>query len=320
MEKNANYALVGLSSLILFIGLVIFVVWLARISFSQEYDLYDIVFDGPVRGLNQGGEVHFNGIKVGEVTKIALDRTNPSRVIARARVTSDVPIRVDSYATLEPQGITGVNYVQITAGTPSKPLLKAVERAKCQSVGLNSCIPILKSQRSALSDLLEGGGTVLTRTIEALDRVNRVLSDQNIKSFSSTLSNVQAVSEELKEKKAIIGDAQTLIENLNEATKHADGILQSTQGMIDTDGKRSLKNIADASDEAKGAAKSLRTMIDKLQGPTTDFANNGLPQITASIYELQRAAQSLERLVNEIQKSPTGALGKGPAEEVKVKP
>ncbi|MDB5468181.1 MAG: hypothetical protein JWQ46_2943, partial [Phenylobacterium sp.] len=29
MEKNANYALVGLSSLILFLGLVIFVVWLA---------------------------------------------------------------------------------------------------------------------------------------------------------------------------------------------------------------------------------------------------------------------------------------------------
>ena len=87
MEKNANYALVGLSSLILFVGLVIFVVWLARLSFSQEYDLYDIVFQGPVRGLSQGGEVHFNGIKVGEVTKIALDRTNPSRVIARARVT-----------------------------------------------------------------------------------------------------------------------------------------------------------------------------------------------------------------------------------------
>ncbi|MBS0334369.1 MAG: MCE family protein [Proteobacteria bacterium] len=320
MEKNANYALVGLSSLILFVGLVIFVVWLARVSFSQEYDLYDIVFDGPVRGLNQGGEVHFNGIKVGEVTKIALDRTNPSRVIARARVTSDVPIRIDSYATLEPQGITGVNYIQITAGTPSKPLLKVVEKAKCQSVGLNACIPILKSQRSALSDLLEGGGTVLTRTIEALDRVNRVLSDQNIKSFSTTLSNAQAVSQELKEKKEIIADAQKLIQDLDQATQHADGILQSTQGMIDTDGKRSLKNVADAADEAKKAATSLRTMIDKLQGPTSDFANNGLPQITSSLFELQRAAQSLERLVNEIQKSPTGALGKAPAEEMKVKP
>ena len=320
MEKNANYALVGLSSLILFIGLVIFVVWLARVSFSQEYDLYDIVFDGPVRGLNQGGEVHFNGIKVGEVTKIALDRTNPSRVIARARVTSDVPIRIDSFATLEPQGITGVNYIQITAGTPSKPLLKVVEKAKCQSNGLNTCIPILKSQRSALSDLLEGGGTVLTRTIEALDRVNRVLSDQNIKTFTATLSDAQAVTAELRERKEIIADAQKLIQDLDTATQHADGILVYTRELVDGDGKRSAKNIADAADEAKGAAKDLRGMIDKLQGPTADFANNGLPQITSAIVELQKAAESLQRLVNEIQRSPTGALGKGPSEEVKVKP
>jgi phospholipid/cholesterol/gamma-HCH transport system substrate-binding protein len=320
MEKNANYALVGLSSLILFVGLVVFVVWLARISFSHEYDLYDIVFDGPVRGLNQGGEVHFNGIKVGDVTRIALDRTNPSRVIARARVTSDVPIRIDSFATLEPQGITGVNYVQITAGTPSKPLLKVVEKAKCQSNGLSECIPILKSQRSALSDLLEGGGTVLTRTIEALDRVNRVLSDQNIKTFSATLSDAQAVSAELRERKELIGDAQKLIQDLDTATQHADGILTSTKGLIDGDGKRSVKNIADAADEAKAAAHDLRGVIDKLQGPTADFANNGLPQITSAVVELQRAAESLERLVNEIQRSPTGALGKGAAEEVKVKP
>jgi phospholipid/cholesterol/gamma-HCH transport system substrate-binding protein len=320
MEKNANYALVGLSSLILFIGLVIFVVWLARVSFSHEYDLYDIVFDGPVRGLNQGGEVHFNGIKVGEVTRIALDRTNPSRVIARARVTSDVPIRIDSFATLEPQGITGVNYVQITAGTPSKPLLKVVERAKCQSSGLSECIPILKSQRSALSDLLEGGGTVLTRTIEALDRVNRVLSDQNIKTFSATLSDAQAFTAELRERKEIIGDAQKLIQDLDTATQHADGILSSAKGMIDGDGKRSLKSIADAADEAKATAHDLRGMVDKLQGPTADFANNGLPQITSAVVELQKAAESLERLVNEIQKSPTGALGKGAAEELKVKP
>ena len=299
---------------------MIFVVWLARISFSQEFDLYDIVFDGPVRGLNQGGEVHFNGIKVGEVTKIALDKTNPSRVIARARVTSDVPIRIDSFATLEPQGITGLNYVQITAGSATKPLLKDAEKAKCQSVGLNACVPILKSQRSALSDLLEGGGTVLARTIEALDRVNKVLSDKNIQTFSATLSDAQALTAEIKAKKDIIGDAQKLIEDLDTATKHADGILTDAQGLLNGDGKTSLKAIADAADEAKTAAASLRTMIDKLQGPTSDFANNGLPQITASVYELQKAAQSLERLVNEIQKSPSGALGKGPAGEMKVKP
>jgi phospholipid/cholesterol/gamma-HCH transport system substrate-binding protein len=312
MEKNANYALVGLSSLILFLGLVIFVVWLARLQFTREYDLYDIVFQGPVRGLNQGGEVHFNGIKVGDVTKIALDRTNPSRVIARARVTSDVPIRIDSFATLEPQGITGVNYVQITAGTPSKPLLK-------DTVPKDQ-IPIIKSQRSALSDLLEGGGTVLTRTIEALDRVNRVLSDQNIKTFSATLADTEAVTAELRRRKAIIADAQKAIQDIDAATLQVTELTKSTRGIMDTDGKRTMKNVADAAAEAKATAQEARSLMAKLQGPAADFANNGLPQITAAVVELQTAAESLERLTNEIQRSPTGVLGKAAAEEVKVKP
>jgi phospholipid/cholesterol/gamma-HCH transport system substrate-binding protein len=103
MERNANYAMVGFASLVLFVGLAAFVLWLAQVRFARDYDIYDIVFDGPVRGISQGGEVHFNGIKVGEVTRIALDRVNASRVIARIKVTSDVPIKTDSFATLEPQ-------------------------------------------------------------------------------------------------------------------------------------------------------------------------------------------------------------------------
>jgi phospholipid/cholesterol/gamma-HCH transport system substrate-binding protein len=312
MEKNANYALVGLSSLILFIGLVIFVVWLARLRINAEYDLYDIIFQGPINGLSQGGEVRFNGIKVGEVTKIALDRTNPARVIARARVTSDVPIRTDSYATLEPLGITGVNYVQITAGTPSKPLLKdTVPRGT---------IPIIRSQRSALSDLLQGGGTVLTRTIEALDRVNRVLSDQNIETFSTALSDTQAVTAELRQRKTIIADAQKALQDADLAIQQVNDLAKSGQQLVDGDGRRTLKNLADAAGEAKTSAQELRGMIDKLQGPTTDFANNGLPQVTAAVIQLRKAGEALERLVDDVQASPTGALGKAPSEEVNVKP
>ncbi|CAN7369250.1 MlaD family protein [Phenylobacterium sp. LjRoot219] len=312
MEKNANYALVGASSLILFVGLVIFVVWLARLQFTRDYDTYDILFQGPVRGLSQGGEVHFNGIKVGEVTKIALDRTNPSRVIARVRVTSDVPIKVDSFATLEPQGITGVNYVQITAGSPSKPLLK-------DTVPKDQ-IPVIRSQRSTLSDLLEGGGTVLTRTIEALDRVNRVLSDQNIKKFSAAVSDAEAITAEARQRKSIIADAQKAMQDINAAAEQITKLSADANDILNGDGRRTIKNLADAAEEAKATTASARALMDKLEGPTSDFATNGLPQVTASVVELQQAAQALQRLVNDIQASPTGTLGKPAGEEMKVKP
>ena len=312
MEKNANYALVGLSSLLLFMGLVVFIVWLARLQFNRDYDTYDILFDGPVSGLSQGGEVHFNGIKVGEVTRIALDRTNASRVIARARVTSDVPIRVDSKASLEPQGITGVNYIQITAGTPSKPLLKDTVPA--------GTIPVVRSQRSALSDLLQGSGTVLSRTIEALDRVNRILSDQNIQNVGAVISDVQSVTAELRERKAIIADADKAVRDIDAASEQITALSKNANGMLEGDGQRALKNAADATEEAKATAQAAHALLNQLQGPTTDFANNGLPQITGAVIELQHAAESLERLSNQLQANPSSLISKPVANEVKVKP
>ena len=312
MEKNANYALVGLSTLILFIGLVIFSIWLARIAFTRDYDVYDILFQGPVRGLTEGGEVHFNGIKVGEVTNISLDRTNPSRVLSRIRVTSDVPIRVDSFATLEPQGITGLNYVQITAGTPTRPLLK--------ETAPEGRVPIIQSQRSTLSDLLEGGGTVLSRTVEALDRVNRVLSDENILTIGAAVSDVQAVTAELRERKALIADAQVALQNIGAAAEETRALAASTRDIVDTDGRRAMASLSEAAAEAEAASADLRRMLGQLEGPTSDFAAYGLPQITRSAETLQQAAEALTRLTNDISNDPRSVVSKGPAREIEVRP
>ena len=58
MERNARYALVGLVSAALVLGLILFVVWLARLQFAAQYAVYDVDFKGPVRGLSSGGEVY----------------------------------------------------------------------------------------------------------------------------------------------------------------------------------------------------------------------------------------------------------------------
>ena len=312
MERNANYALVGLVSTILLIGLIVFIVWLAQFNWNKKYDRYDIVFEGPVRGLSTGGEVHFNGIKVGEVTDITLDKKDPNLVIARARVTSDVPIRVDSYATLEPQGITGVNYVQITAGTPSKPLLKDVTPS--------GHIPRLKSKHDAFSDLLSGGGNVLQRAVEALDRVNRVLSDENIRAFSGTLSDVHAVTTELRERKAVFADAQKALQTADQAAAQIRDLAHDSRTLVNSDGKRAIVKLADAATEIEAASKQLRGMLAKLEGPTSDFATTGLPQLTATLSSLQQATDNLDRIIGEVQQNPRGLIGKAPAREVEVKP
>jgi phospholipid/cholesterol/gamma-HCH transport system substrate-binding protein len=179
---------------------------------------------------------------------------------------------------------------------------------------------VLRTQRSALSDLLEGGGTVLSRTIEALDRVNRVLSDKNIKTFSSTLEDTQAVTAEFRRRKAIFADAQKTLQDADVALKNVSELAATGKDVMNTDGRRTLKNLADASESAKTAAATLNGMLDKLNGPTSEFATNGLPQITAAAIQLQQSAEALERLANDIQASPQSALGKPVAQDMKVKP
>ncbi len=311
MEKDANYALVGLSTLILVLGVAIFGVWLARISFNRDYALYDIVFQGPINGLSQGGEVRFNGIKVGEVTKIELDK-NPKNVVAHVRMSSNVPVRTDSYATTEPLGITGITYIQITAGTPETPLVKGAQ--------MDGKPPVIPSRRSTLSDLLEGGGTVLARTVEALDRVNLVLSDRNVKAFSSVMDDTQAVTSELRARKQLFADAQTAIQNIDAASKQITALGQSGQSLLDGDGRKSLKSIAGAAEQTEQTARDLRGVMARLDGPTTEFATNGLPQLTAAVASLQSAADSLDRLARELQANPQGLVGKPPAIEKVIKP
>ncbi len=312
MERHANYALVGVVTLGLFIGLVAFVIWLAGFQFNKHYDIYDVSFVGPVRGISEGGEAHFNGIKVGEVTKLALDPVDPNRVVARVRLTAGVPVRSDSYAVLEPQGITGVNYIQITGGSPGRPLLKAVTP--------RGEIPVIHSQKSALTDLLEGGGTVMQRAVEALERVNKMLSDDNIASLTATLKDVRALADEARERRSILADAQKALQDVDKTANAITELSQSSNRLVNGDAKRALSNLADAAQETKMAAHDTRDMIGKLQGPTSEFAATGLPQLTNAISSLQQTSRSLDGLVREIQRSPRSALSKAPAKEVKVKP
>ena len=140
MERDAHYAAVGIATVALLAALAVFSIWLARLQFNNDYDIYDIVFYGPVRGLSEGGEVHFNGIRVGEVTDLNLDPKKGDQVIARIRLDATTPVRVTSRAQLEPQGITGLNYIQITAGNPNSALLK--------SQYPESVVPVIQSQPS----------------------------------------------------------------------------------------------------------------------------------------------------------------------------
>ncbi len=312
MERDAHYAAVGIATVALLAALAVFSIWLARLSFNEDYDIYDIVFYGPVRGLSEGGEVHFNGIRVGEVTDLNLDPQQGDQVIARVRLNGTTPVRVTSRAQLEPQGITGLNYIQITAGNPESALLK--------SQYPDSVVPVIQSQPSPIAELLSGSGTVLAQTVDALNRINRILSDENIRSFSTSVQNVEALSSELEARKGMFGELEQALAKANAAIGEYQALGASARQLVDTDGKQAIQNLNAATAEAREAIATINRTAGGLEGPLGDFAENGLPQLEESIAGLEEATRSLEGLVDEVRSSPRDFIGRGAAKEIEVQP
>ena len=312
MDRDAHYAAVGIATVALLAALVVFSIWLARLSFNNEYDVYDIVFYGPVRGLSEGGEVHFNGIRVGEVTDLNLDPNKGDQVIARVRLDATTPVRVTSRAQLEPQGITGLNYIQITAGTEGSAILKTQYP--------ENVIPVIQSQPSPIAELLSGSGTVLAQTVDALNRINRVLSDDNIRSFSASLQSVEAITSEFEARKGMLEQLEQALTKANSAIGEWEQLGASARRLVETDGKEAVANINAATNDARTAIASVNRTATALERPVGDFADTGLPQLTEAIGQLNEATASLQDLIDDVRASPRDLISRPPSKEIEVQP
>jgi len=179
---------------------------------------------------------------------------------------------------------------------------------------------IIEAKPGAFASLLSGGGTLMQTALDSLNRVNRVLSDQNIQKFDAIMSDVQSVTAELRERKAIIADADKALVDADQAAQQIRDLAKSSKVLVDGDGTNTVVKIGAAADQIQGAAADARTMLKKLEGPTSNFASNGLPQLTATVAQLQISLEHLDRLVDEIERDPRAFVNKPTAKQVEVKP
>lgn len=123
MEFNARYTLTALFTLVVIAGIFGFIYWLSNVGGFGAKKVYLVRFTTPVSGMTTGSNVLFNGLKVGEVTELYFDKDEPGHLLALVSVAEDTPVRMDTKAGVDYQGLTGAPNILLTGGERESPPL-----------------------------------------------------------------------------------------------------------------------------------------------------------------------------------------------------
>ena len=310
MENKAHYALIGTFVLMALFAVIAFVAWLSNAQFDQQFDKYEVSFQGGVQGLSQGTEVRFNGLKVGDVTRLRIDPNDTNAVLVDIQVEADTPVDTKSVGRMEPLGLTGLNYIQIIPGGEGFPLIKDLPgRGPYRLVG----------EASRIDMLLGGGGNVIEAAQSALARVNNVMSEDAIADFHDILSNINQITTNFKDLDVdgelvehtltVIAQAAT---DVSSAANAVDIAAKDFDSLITEDVKSALARAEVSMAELDKALGSIGTAADGTGELITDsreainrLSNSGLTDLEETVDGLRRLVVTLGRVADSLERSPT---------------
>ncbi len=243
---------------------------------------------GNLKGLKTGDEIRMAGVKVGA---IALTRLAEHRVEAVLAINPEVKIPNDAVASIEQSSLLGSNYLGITFGTPTNPLLKDNDEIKTKAtVDMSEVISQLGNLGSKLEQVIGDIGKSMGTGSEGggiFQRIDKLVTDNGPK-LTESISNLQDITAKIKN-----GDG-TLGKLVNDPKLH-DELLASVT-------------------EIKAAAADARTFMSDTKGIVADV-KSGKGALGVLLYD-EPTAQSLKVSVNNLREvsdklnSGKGTLGK----------
>lgn len=316
METRANHLIVGSFVLVLLIGLVGFVLWVAGSRSDQSYTQYDIFFAQAITGLRTGDPVSYRGIPVGQISSIRIAPQNPDYILVTADIAETTPIGPNTVATLALQGITGGAYI----------LLDTDDSGALATTGIRAESPsghrVIPSKASRIDQIIAGAPDLISRAITLLDQANEVFGPENRAMITATLSDLKTVSGAIAQNPErldkVMADAEATVSAARAAAERFDGMmtkLEGTAGNLDSQLSRTLTELRTTVGnvdqgatalltELRGTNRNLNSLIDENRTPINDFTSNGLYELTALLAEARSLVTTLNSLAVQIERDP----------------
>lgn len=282
MKEKLNFILVGVFVLALGLALIVGVLWLGAGGPKLDHKLYLTYMTESVYGLSKDAAVTYRGVEVGRVRNIDLDPDHTERVRLLLEIRADVPIREDTVAMLDVQGLTGLAHVDLEGGEGVAPALQPKAGEKY------AVIPSRTSLREQWSRTLT---QLLANLSDTSERLNRLLQDRYLdevlQDLQSTLSNTREVSDRMlhileQVDRDVVSQLPVMVEQLHV----------------------SVASLEQMAQQITTTSKALDQLIINSGGELEHFTAQSLPEASALVVELRQAAENLRRFSEEVERHP----------------
>jgi phospholipid/cholesterol/gamma-HCH transport system substrate-binding protein len=287
METKANYVAVGIFTLALLLAAFGFVWWTAGTG-GGDFATLRVRIPGSASGLGRGSAVLFNGVKVGDVTRIFIDVNDPTVALADTKIDRLTPISKSTTADVGLAGLTGQASIELKGGIVGEDNILAIAEA-------NDTVAEITANPSALGNILQLAQNFLTRADSVLTGVEGFVQDVKTP-LVATAENAQKFSEALGRNADNIDEFLASVGDLSKTFTSVSGRLDSTLAAVedllkavDRDKITTIVgNVEAVTTDLKGATENLQTMMV------------GVDKAVTSISSLSQSATGTLTKVDEI--------------------
>ncbi len=220
METNVNYTIVGAFVIVLMTAIVLAIIWLSSGFSVKQTNMYVVYMKESVSGLSIDSPVEFNGVTVGSVKKIKINRDNPRIVTLLLNVKSDTPVTEGTRAMLSTRGATGMTYIALKDQGQNPKRLKLLPGKR---------YPIIETMPSYFMQL----DTVLTQVTKSVREMSQtmreLLNKDNLLAIKGTLANLQNFTHMLSTN---VKEFDTLLKNTAKASQQFAPFMQRSVSAI----------------------------------------------------------------------------------------
>jgi len=309
MENRVSYILIGLFIFILGFSTVGAILWLGKYAQNENYNYYNVITTQSVSGLNPKAPVKLRGVNVGEVKDIYINTNNSEEVIVLIKVKEDTPIKEDTHALINLQGITGLSYIELEGGAHDSALLKTGDTKETYGV-IRTKDSIIERVDKTLTD-------IGNKTNRMLDKTNEAMSEINLENFEKILVNLVKVTESMNKTLMMLQSKESKIDSVLMKGKEFEiAVIKSAdevRKMAKNIGISSHKTLISMQEASETTSRVMIALDDKLKEGKLDIdviVRENLLPFQNDLNDLRTLIIESKELVAELRDSPSDILFK----------